>query len=208
MTMQVIVGCTQAAEIAARWKAQYLRDGKWENCTAGSERVYNSLLSCGDTAEAIDAIIGNQAWTHLFCEECKEFVDRAVEFGEGYDSKIVCEPCLKAACAMISGVTTFKLKARDIVPGWPRGRSTSCRASGDWQYADFMIQWYRLLGWGEPAKEYAHRLRENREYHERQQAMVDHYRKYFWTPIMGLALNLAVNKYGLVGVRFDPKELV
>jgi hypothetical protein len=56
-----------------------------------------------------------------------------------------------------------KLKARDIVPGWPKGRSTS-----------------HVYGFG--FRSLAMRIRDTQNedditYHQRQQAMVDQYRK-------------------------------
>ena len=103
--MQIVIGEHVAKVVAARWKQHYFRDGEWGLCFAGSERVFHALLSCGNTREEIDAIIGNNSWTHMFCEECKEWFERAIEIGEGYESKIFCEACLKKAVSMISGVT-------------------------------------------------------------------------------------------------------
>lgn len=59
------------------------------------------------------------------------------------------------------------MKARDIIPGWPKGKSTESRAR-DWEYREFWIWPWQM--WTEETREY---LRDNREYHELQQRLED-----------------------------------
>ena len=68
----------------------------------------------------------------------------------------------------------MKLKARDLIPGWPRGRSTVVGWNVDGLAMFGFLGWYprdehsRTQAWLEIA--------ESRAYHAGQQAMVDGYR--------------------------------
>lgn len=98
----------------------------------------------------------------------------------------------------------MKLKARDIVPGWPRGRSSSSSfVSNLWQYADFLKEmsfWtaYHMFGVSPDTVKY---LISNAEYHQQQQKMVDEFRKGIsrreWFPEQRL-----MNMAGVVGKAF------
>jgi hypothetical protein len=65
---------------------------------------------------------------------------------------------------------TIKLKARDIVPFWPKGRSTESLARR------FRTRWfYTWMAWNEPQKveeEYT----DSENYHRAQKAMVNNFR--------------------------------
>ena len=68
----------------------------------------------------------------------------------------------------------MKMKARDIIPGWPQSHSTMARRD-TWTYRRIFYAWF---GWTE-----ADMLKDQREfwknsrYHEDQQKMVDDYRR-------------------------------
>jgi len=73
-----------------------------------------------------------------------------------------------------------KLKARDIIPGWPRGRSTECAHRFYWMWFPYPLLNQGLLCvddyWRAAVEE---EVRLTREYHEQQQAMVDEFRRAF-----------------------------
>ena len=55
------------SKIAARWKAQYCKNGVWRGCNGGIERskeIYSALLALGanPTLAEINKIIGNDTW--------------------------------------------------------------------------------------------------------------------------------------------------
>lgn len=62
----------------------------------------------------------------------------------------------------------MKLKARDIIPGWPRGRSTADMWP-DWKSVDM-----GEVFWPNRAEKIAE-LKLDREYHEAQQQMVNEF---------------------------------
>ena len=104
--MEVIIGDTDATKVSKRWKSHYFNDGVWRNTAFGSsEDTYKNLLACNDLRHEIDAAIGNKSWTHLLCDGCNEYVDRAVSISDGDNSTYLCENCLKTALAMIRGKT-------------------------------------------------------------------------------------------------------
>lgn len=60
------------------------------------EEMYHQLLGA-NTPDEWDAIIGNQSWTHIWCDECKDYRDSGVTFSEGHDSVTICDDCLLEA---------------------------------------------------------------------------------------------------------------
>jgi hypothetical protein len=70
-----------------------------------------------------------------------------------------------------------RLKARDIIPGWPRGRSTS--AEGRDRIIGLGMYRIRFLGNLKGFELFAEEVRLTRKYHEQQQAMVDEFRRSF-----------------------------
>lgn len=60
-------------DIADSWKKQYFVDDAWR-FGAGKEEVYNKLVALGSNAKPsdVDAAIGNDSWTALWCHECCE----------------------------------------------------------------------------------------------------------------------------------------
>ena len=91
----------------------------------------------------------------------------------------------------------MKLKARDIVSGWPRGRSTAT-CTDPWKYS---LWWWAFCK--HPTENHLQRKQDDllldRDYHFAQSQMVDRYRRTGWDPIMGSVLQLLVNRYMLVG---------
>ncbi len=85
--------------VAEQWKQQYCKNGKWLRLMVGgkSEVVYNKLVEAAGDIDKIEAVIGNQSWTRLFCGECSEYADVGVLIG---DDQIVCRKCLVKALEM------------------------------------------------------------------------------------------------------------
>lgn len=88
--------------IAERWRRQYYEQQtqRWlKTATGQSEDIYNMLCDLGPNPEpvAVDAIIGNDSWTHPSCTCCGRRIDKAVMIGDKEDNFILCEPCLEAA---------------------------------------------------------------------------------------------------------------
>jgi hypothetical protein len=97
----------------------------------------------------------------------------------------------------------MKLKARNIIKGWPRSRSTVCLQLG-WP----AIPPFRLKEWPfcldvDALGDAVCDRQENWVYHEAQQRMVDAYRRTGWHETMGTALQLLANCYMLIGVTDD-----
>lgn len=69
------------------------------------------------------------------------------------------------------------MKARDIIPGWPRPKQTSV------PYAPIAPWWFGTFAYRIPddyvnmACQYQHEQEANRRYHEEQQQMVDRWRR-------------------------------
>jgi hypothetical protein len=67
------------------------------------------------------------------------------------------------------------MKARDIIPGWPRGKSTS----GPPRVGITLLQvWLYANGWNEGMSSEAHDVMSDVHYHEGHQAMVDRWRQH------------------------------
>lgn len=68
-----------------------------------------------------------------------------------------------------------KVKARDIIPGWPRGRSTTVSYENrNWEYVDELF--FDIFN--RTSEEKKNDLRLDREYHLEQKRMSDDYRSY------------------------------
>lgn len=101
-----------AAGVVDKWKEQYAKGGEWGDIYIGgyavsAKTIYDALVALGPTPcpDKVDEVIGNGSWTHLYCNECRQRVDLAVCVGEepDYDSATayLCEPCLRAAYALL-----------------------------------------------------------------------------------------------------------
>ena len=91
--------------VADKWKEQYCDNrGAWEVWYSHSgdkmdrASTYYQLKDClanGGTAAEVDTIIGNDSWTTLYCDLCREKAIGLACFGEPYESySEVCLSCL------------------------------------------------------------------------------------------------------------------
>lgn len=100
--MQLLTSKIEASTAAARWKNAY-RDGFNEFEDTPKQTIWKKLKSLGPNPEPADvnAIIGNNSWASVRCDECDKEVEAAVQLGEtpNYESStaIICLSCLKAA---------------------------------------------------------------------------------------------------------------
>ncbi len=94
--MILITQKTLIADAASRWLAQI-----------GRNKIYEKLLKLGPNAteKEINKIIGNTMWTQIYCDECKKWVDTAVELGEPVEqdsrTACVCLDCLDKASKLV-----------------------------------------------------------------------------------------------------------
>lgn len=83
----------------------------------------------------------------------------------------------------------MKLKARDIIPGWPRGRSTiTCYSNDLWKYSRWNDYWFLIK---RISADSLVDLKQDYNYHQKQQEMVNRFltRKNRWlTPESHLEL--------------------
>lgn len=80
------------ADACARWKHHY-SDCDMPDKVAISGKL-TALLT--PTKAEVDAIIGNESWTSIWCSSCQNYTQAAVEVGFDYPAQI-CEECLVAA---------------------------------------------------------------------------------------------------------------
>jgi hypothetical protein len=103
--VRLVSNSPRPSTIAERWKRQYYKDipkPKWYD--HGKENIYLALMLLPDdaTIEQIAKAIGNNSWTHSFCTFCSTYTLRAVEMGERYSSRPVCQTCIKEAWDLLS----------------------------------------------------------------------------------------------------------
>ena len=97
---------TQILGVAAAWREQYghYKDQSWEWA-----RVIGRQLDAldGETASAkdVEAIIGNDTWTKLQCEECESAADIVLEFKCASRSIMVCRGCLQKGIGLLDNET-------------------------------------------------------------------------------------------------------
>jgi hypothetical protein len=89
-------------DIAASWAAQYPVGDRLPD----KEEIYQKLLALKKPTKAgIEAIIGNNSWTTLVCDECSEKAAVLVILGAepDYDSATasVCVKCLRKALVLL-----------------------------------------------------------------------------------------------------------
>ena len=106
-TPTIMTASGNASAAAASWRAQYQKpDGSWRY-DDGKRLIFEALAALAEpTPEAVNAIIGNDTWTTLRCDQCGREVDVIAEVGSppDYDSATarVCLPCLRIAVDMLS----------------------------------------------------------------------------------------------------------
>ena len=97
--MDLITRQSLANIMLKRWMKQY-PSGKWAHKVP-------LLKDLGDTPDpdAIDAIIGNDSWPTIRCDECRAYAS-VVQLGQepDYDTSTacICESCLKKALQLFS----------------------------------------------------------------------------------------------------------
>jgi hypothetical protein len=107
-TMKLLPSESQAAqEAAAAWKRTYYHGDKWAGYAFNPETVYNRLvaLPVGATAADVAAIIGNDSWVGVTCDDCR--TERAVvQVGAepAYESPTanLCATCVRTAFSLIT----------------------------------------------------------------------------------------------------------
>ena len=97
--MRILTKKQLIADVPKRWLEQY-----GENPSDSSKKkIHDELLKLGDSInkESVDKIIGNESWTMLICDICRQDVD-VVAIYDQYDSYgYFCKKCLSDALESI-----------------------------------------------------------------------------------------------------------
>lgn len=109
--MRLITTRDKIRDVAECWKQQYCASDGWWVVYGNPQPdvIYERLLALPDTATERDvaAIIGNDSWTRLMCDECGHNVNALVVFGEkpvGQTAFIrLCPDCLRYAVTALDG---------------------------------------------------------------------------------------------------------
>lgn len=104
--MNIIRRNGSAKDVAEKWRKQYKKLAGWTTTISGpSDKVYDALIALGESRDrqAINAVIGNESWTSVWCSSCGTDVCEAVEFGDEYGDcgAVVCKECIKEAAALL-----------------------------------------------------------------------------------------------------------
>jgi hypothetical protein len=93
-------------DVARRFGNQYPADKYASGSGHGAARAkLESLDPATATAAQVAEIIGNKSWSYFACSECSQYVEQAVEFGDGYEACLtLCPSCLRAGSALASVV--------------------------------------------------------------------------------------------------------
>lgn len=105
--MKLITTRSRIRDVAVRWRAQYPL-GCGNTNSGDPEIVYQKLLALdleNATAGEVNAIIGNESWTHVgFCRECKRDAPTLVQCGDenDWDSRTteICFQCARKVVAL------------------------------------------------------------------------------------------------------------
>lgn len=97
--MKIITQRDIIKNVYLNWKQQYTDEELKNNPELKQVRNIGKKLKKLNlnkaTKEEIDKIMGNDSWTSVFCDECNEYTDLAVEFSAGrYNTVIICTNCL------------------------------------------------------------------------------------------------------------------
>lgn len=103
----VVSEVDRARKAPQRWDEHYRG---WSSRDYHKKRITAELLALPEadrTPERIAAIIGNDSWSAVECDQCGERVPVAVTVGQppDYESSTatICEPCLRRALALLEG---------------------------------------------------------------------------------------------------------
>lgn len=96
--MKTITLADQTACVADRWKNQYF-GSQWQSAQRQEQWASLKALPENATAVQIAAIIGNDSWTAIMCNECGQNVESAIVLNESedYHTFTVCAGCLDLA---------------------------------------------------------------------------------------------------------------
>ncbi len=100
--MELITTRGEIRTVPVRWHEQYRN---YQRKDAAEKAAISRQLDDLDletvTAKKIAAVIGNDSWTEIHCDECDKNVNVAVRVGQEPDyqsnTATVCVPCLKKA---------------------------------------------------------------------------------------------------------------
>jgi len=97
--MKVITKRVKIREVSVRWIEQYGRTLNEKHKLIGEK--LNALDVETATPEEVTGIIGNDSWTWIRCDDCREDAEKVVQLGDepDYDSATanICLPCLQKA---------------------------------------------------------------------------------------------------------------
>lgn len=105
--MKLITRYDHAQTAPARWIATYENNGlgkRWQHVTDKMKALKPPF-----NPDEIDALIGNNSWTHIaYCSECEINAETVIEVGQepDYESSTayLCLPCLHKAFVLASSV--------------------------------------------------------------------------------------------------------
>jgi hypothetical protein len=109
--MEKITRLERAATAAIRYVAHNNSWGIQDKSPDNKYRmVWEKLKALGDrpSPEAVNAVVGNDSWTTVFCEPHLESVDEAIKLssldpftGKEYKKFIICKDCLQKALSLL-----------------------------------------------------------------------------------------------------------
>jgi hypothetical protein len=92
--MEVLTKKQVIKDVPKRWKNQYPN---------GKEHIYEKLIAAKPLSKKkVDAIIGNDSWTTLTCDQCSKDVPLVVLLDNSEYSNSICEQCLNKALDLIN----------------------------------------------------------------------------------------------------------
>jgi hypothetical protein len=92
--MEVLTKRQVIRDVPKRWKQQYPN---------GKEGKYEKLIAAKPLSKKkVDAIIGNNSWTELICDQCRKDVPLVVLLDSSEYSNSICEQCLNKALDLIN----------------------------------------------------------------------------------------------------------
>lgn len=110
--MEIITANELSKKAADLWKHQYFnkdvpgwfvfRDGL--NAEERYKKACEAARHVNTRVSKITEALGDKSWTHPYCDECYQYVKRAVRFelhGEG--GATLCKPCLVSALTRLEG---------------------------------------------------------------------------------------------------------
>ena len=91
-----------ARGVQQRWKDTYQGTGKPMSETWS--KIYDQLVELGENPalDKVAEIIGNKLWSHITCDGCSDYVERAVAIGDDQESRAYCETCIQEASIVLA----------------------------------------------------------------------------------------------------------